>query len=380
MKKIMIIVPNLQGGGQERIAALTTRILENDYEVVLVVFDDKDTKYRISEKAEMINLNLPTTSNVFGKIINVVRRAGMVKKLRREREIDYCFSFGSTANIVNCLSRTHGKTIVSIRNTSKTETGKRSLINNLIYLKSDAVVCISKGLKHKILKYYPETDGKIFVLYNPCEIKRRDEASVLSRKHIPHLIYACGRLEGVKCYKNLFNAVKLAHEKVPDLKLVVLGEGSLRKELEDHIRANEMQSFIELAGFKNNPSEQMADGDVFAFSSSREGFANVIVEALSVGLPVFSTDCPYGPREILSGEYSEEELSTCKIVQYGVLAPPFSEGQDSQPETEAVYAEGLLKLLDDNELKEKLVQPGLRRVDDFSESAYKKELIRILNA
>ena len=61
MKKIMIIVPNLQGGGQERIAALTTRILENDYEVVLVVFDDKDTKYRISEKAEMINLNLPTT-------------------------------------------------------------------------------------------------------------------------------------------------------------------------------------------------------------------------------------------------------------------------------------------------------------------------------
>lgn len=347
MKKLMIIVPNLQGGGQERIAALISWVLENDYEIFFVVFDDKESKYKISEKAKFVNINVPSAKGVFTKVFHVVKRVVKVRRLRKREKIDCCLSMGYTANIVNCLSRGSGKTIVSVRNSSINETGKRSVINNLIYKKSDTLLCVSEGQMSRIQKVYPEINGKALVIYNPCDIERiaAFRESITESEKMKHVVVTCGRLEGIKCYKNLFNSIKLTRKKINDIRLMVIGEGVQRRELEEYIRDNQMDDYIELMGFKEDPFQYVARGEIFVFASAREGFPNVLVEALASGVPVISTDCEYGPREILSGRWTDEKIEHVKLVDYGVLSPPFVENEDHQKKVEEELSMGIIRLM-----------------------------------
>lgn len=380
MKKLMIMVPNLQGGGQERIAALMSRVLENDYEIFFVVFDDKESKYEVSEKAKFVNINVPSAKGIFAKGFNVVKRTAKIRSLRKKEKIDCCLSMGCTANIINCLSRGSGRTIVSVRNSSTNETGKRSVINNLIYKKSDTVLCVSEGQMLKIQKVYPEINGKAYVVYNPCDIEKiaAFRESITESEKMKHVVVACGRLEGMKCYKNLFNSIKLVRKKIDDVRLMVIGEGTQRRELEEYIRDNQLDAYIELMGFKDDPFQYVAKGEIFAFTSAREGFPNVLVEALASGVPVISTDCEYGPREILSGKWTDEKIEHFKQVDYGVLTPPFVENKDHQEKEEAELATGIIQLMTSEELLKKMMYNGVRRANDFSLTAYKEKIMRVL--
>jgi glycosyltransferase involved in cell wall biosynthesis len=100
-----------------------------------------------------------------------------------------------------------------------------------------------------------------------------------------------------------------------------------------------------LLGFQPNPYPYLAQADLFALSSDHEGFGNVLVEAMALGVPVVATDCPYGPREILAGG------------QYGLLVPPGDE---------RALADGLLSLLRDSDARSRLSVDGRRRAQDFA--------------
>ncbi|HHX87771.1 MAG TPA: glycosyltransferase, partial [Firmicutes bacterium] len=87
-------------------------------------------------------------------------------------------------------------------------------------------------------------------------------------------------------------------------RLIILGEGPQREALEQLIHSLGLGDQVQLPGFVNNPYRYMAQAAVFVLSSRREGFGNVLVEALAAGAPVVSTDCPGGPAEILEqGRY-----------------------------------------------------------------------------
>ncbi len=89
-----------------------------------------------------------------------------------------------------------------------------------------------------------------------------------------------------------------------DASLVIIGQGDLRAELQERIEKLGLENRIRMPGYILDPSPYFRSADLFVLSSDYEGFGNVIVEAMSVGLPVVSTDCPDGPAEILNrGEF-----------------------------------------------------------------------------
>ena len=112
------------------------------------------------------------------------------------------------------------------------------------------------------------------------------------------VILGAGRLSRQKDFPTLIRAFAKLRAERP-AKLVIIGEGNDRVDLEKLVAALGLGEDVSLPGFKPNPFAFMKAADLFVMSSVHEGFGNVLVEALAAGCPVVSTDCPAGPAEIL---------------------------------------------------------------------------------
>ena len=129
------------------------------------------------------------------------------------------------------------------------------------------------------------------------------------------------------------------------LELHILGDGELRESLARLAGELGIADRVTFLGFQRDPFRHMRKADIFVLSSLWEGFGNVLVEAMAMGAPVVSTDCPHGPGEII------------KDGETGLLVPP----GDDQP-----LAAALQRLIDDPMLRAKLGDAGQIRAQDFS--------------
>jgi len=124
----------------------------------------------------------------------------------------------------------------------------------------------------------------------------------LQRNDSPVLV-AAGRLAPWKGFEDLIRAMKVLSEK-RTARLMILGDGPLRSELEALIVELGLTDVVRLQGYVENPLKFFAGADVFVLSSHVEGLPNVLVEAMMCGCTPVSTDCPTGPREVLQdGKY-----------------------------------------------------------------------------
>lgn len=186
---------------------------------------------------------------------------------------------------------------------------KRSQLPRLVarfYADADAIVAISAGVADDLAALADLDRGHIRVIYNPVV---DEHFSVRAAKPAPHpwlsdggspVVLSVGRLHRDKDYPTLLAAFARLRAQRP-VRLLILGEGPLRTELEALTRQLGVAADVALPGFCGNPLPAMRQAAVFALTSRSEGFGNVLVEALACGCPVVSTDCPSGPREILDG-------------------------------------------------------------------------------
>jgi glycosyltransferase involved in cell wall biosynthesis len=114
------------------------------------------------------------------------------------------------------------------------------------------------------------------------------------------VVLAVGRLTPEKDFPTLLRAFRLVRQRV-DCRLAIVGEGPMRRSLEDLAAALGIRDHVSLPGHTTNPFAYMKRADLLAFSSIAEGSGNVLIEAMALGTPVVSTDCPYGPAETLDG-------------------------------------------------------------------------------
>jgi len=169
---------------------------------------------------------------------------------------------------------------------------------------ADHVVAVSEGVADDLARMIHLARDRVDVIYNPALTPGLHEQADAPLDHpwfqrdaVP-VVLAVGRFSAEKNFDALIRAfAKL--RKTSSARLMILGEGELRPQLEALVDSLGLSEDVALPGFKDNPFQYMRRAALFALSSNHEGFGNVLIETMACGTPVVSTDCPSGPGEIL---------------------------------------------------------------------------------
>ena len=196
------------------------------------------------------------------------------------------------------------KTIFN-KSTNKVNFFLKGLIK-LTYNKSDAIVCVSNRLSDSLKKDF-NLHKKIITIYN-------GESFPISKakKYKPNrkkTITTIARLVEQKDHINLIKGFKLLHNQIPNTQLIIASDGPKKAALVHLVHKIGLKNNVKFVGWVKNIYSLLSKSDVFVLSSRREGFAYVLIEAMSQGLPIISTDTPYGPSEVLDNG------------NYGILVP-----------------------------------------------------------
>lgn len=370
MKKIAFVTPDLKSGGSERVAARLTHLFGGRYEICYIVFDDSDISYDIN--AKLINLNAPPSNNKLTKVINTFKRAGGIRRVVKERNIDAVMSFTSIANRAMRFSHAGCPTIGACRGYGDLEANTSDYHK---VIKSGAVMLFNSAeMQEFYLERYPDDRESCVTIENLIDI---DRIQKMSHEELPEehksffadhkVVSAVGILSRHKGHWDLLKSFEILRDRVPDAGLAVVGHrGLLEEQIREMAKNHKYADDILFVGYQSNPFKYIAHSSAFALSSISEGFPNVLIEAMACGVPCVSTACKTGPREIMFNEFSvvcpKDEYAVC---DNGILTPVFDGRADFDYRNKSVahhvFADALERVLTDPLLSQQLAQAGLER-------------------
>ncbi|MBC8465160.1 MAG: glycosyltransferase [Parcubacteria group bacterium] len=307
--KILVSIYSLHRGGAERVVSRLSQEWAKEHEVVIALSDTSDIAY--SYGGRIVDMDCGANENLLKKAYMVLRRVGALRGILKEERPDTVITFMEGASIPAIIACTSLGMLdiltVSVRNNPEALHSLYQPFMRTLYRLPGRIVVNAEGIRDVLLEKYYLDPKKIDVISNPLDLadiekKRRSEcvvAEVSSRT-----IIAAGRLVPQKGFDTLIRAYVHARkdERMGDTNLVIMGEGSERKMLEGLIRELHMEKNVTLPGAVENPFACFAKAGAFVLSSRMEGMPNVLLEAMASGVPVVSTDCKYGPSEIIIHE------------------------------------------------------------------------------
>lgn len=332
----MLVVPSLIRGGVERIVSILSKELSNHYQVYIVIYHGP-IEYEI--EGQLINLDTPTGS-LSQKIKNTFIRVRKLKKLVRDISPNYVVSFMGNLQPILTLN----PVIVSIHINPDVFAAYRKFLTNTIYRFPNVkkIVVVSKEIEKKLNKNFHLKNTK--TIYNPIDLKLIKQKLLAKRPIDFDYILAVGRLTGQKGFDILIKAFSELSFK-NKIKLIILGDGKERKNLEKLIDELDLKEQVLLYGKVDNPFIYMKYAKFFVLSSRVEGFPLVLLEALACGIPVIAANCETGPSEIIVNRKN------------GLLVPV---------EDEEALKLAMEKLFYDKELYKKIKANTLKSVERFS--------------
>lgn len=306
--RVSLFLHALHGGGVERVMVnLASGFVRQGIEVDMVL--GMATGPLLSQ--------VPPQVRIVDLTVTRMHRAlpGLVRYLRKERP-HALLSALDHSNVIalwaRALARSPMRVVASVHfDTSQVVAQARTLREKFVrswtapfYPWAEAVVAVSQGAAEDLIHRTGLPREKVRVIYNPVvttELLARAEAPLAHPwfpPGAPPVILGVGRLAKQKDFPSLIRAFARVR-RVQPARLLILGEGEERADLERLVREGGLEEEVALPGFAENPYPYMKGAAVFALSSRWEGLPTVLIEALALGTPVVSTDCPSGPREIL---------------------------------------------------------------------------------
>lgn len=315
--KISMFVPDLRGGGVERVRLLLAReFLRRGHIVDLVLLQKKGALLdQVPPGATVVDLSASRVRNGFGPLVRYLRGR------KPDVMLASMWPLTTLAVIGAKVARFQGKVIASehsalSRSPLATGLSGLALRTGMRWVNghADSVVGVSAGVVEDLYRLgLPK--GKGVTIHNPVELSGSqllpDGWSEYSWFQVDRRLrlLAVGSLKPAKDYPTLLRAMRRVRDSVERVELLILGTGSLEPDLRAQRDALGLSDVVHFGGFVSDPGPFYRAAGVFVLSSAWEGFGNVIVEALAAGTPVVATNCQSGPAEIL-----EED-------KYGSLTP-----------------------------------------------------------
>jgi glycosyltransferase involved in cell wall biosynthesis len=341
MKKIKkpgvtFLINSLSAGGSERVVHLLSSRLCDEGGGVRIICLEKDIFYNLPKEVDLLYLKTNRPYFILSlKFIELFYFAVKLRRIIRKKKINIIQSHLFRANYVNILAKILGgghkaqvvnTVAVGSKYNNKTVKGALNLfLIKTLYPHMDRVIFKSKAMACDFKKHFP-FNFKHTIINNPCNLKMIKQLSKkrdnnLSLKVNSDTIIAVGRFEKHKHYELLVEVFNSLLKDFPKLNLLVFGDGPERKKIHRLVKEFNITEKVKLPGKIKNPFYFMARAGLYVSCSESEGFPNALIEAMACSLPVVSSDCLSGPREILAPETDPmKRLETgFECAKYGVL-------------------------------------------------------------
>ncbi len=338
-KRICFVIAAFSDGGVSRVVSnLANEFIDRgiDVDVVALVPNYYTSKRQYASEVNLISLGGP-------RILSFIL---LWRYFMQNRDYDAIISAIDFVNVHTMLAskmaRVRSKVIVTTHTNLSEE--KRQISSKILkvvyrlasslYPLAENVCAVSSGVATSMHEELGLRGVDIQVIYNPI-VHKEMLKTVPDRPHLWYsekipVIIGCGRLTKQKNFKQLINAFsKLTqHQKV---RLILLGDGQLKDELVQQVEVLGLSEYVYFAGNVVNPLDYFYYSRMLVVSSLWEGFGNIIVEALSMGCPVVSTDCPSGPSEILeNGKWGRLVETNNEAALYQAMLEELSDQQVSK--------------------------------------------------
>ncbi|MFW5983047.1 MAG: glycosyltransferase family 4 protein [bacterium] len=292
--KIFLIRSSLIHGGAERvITELANEFAKNKHEVHMVILAVSEDFYSLHPEIKIHRLGF-LNKGALKKQFAELKTFFKLRELLKTERPDASLSFGPKYNILTILASSFLglKIFVSDRsNPRKKIDWHIDLVRRLTYRFANGVIAQTSLAK----KLQERTTGNKNIKVIPNPVK---EVKLYPEIKCEKIILNVGRLVPEKGQKFLLEAFKNLN--VSDWKLVILGDGPLRGDLENQAKKLQIENKVIMPGAVNNVDEWLAKASIFAFPSVSEGFPNALLEAMAAELPCVSFDCDAGPRDIIT--------------------------------------------------------------------------------
>lgn len=310
-KKVAFLIHDLRDGGAERITvSLANGIASRSIDVDLVLVNKVGKSSYFDSIEEGVRVTNLQESRTLTSIVGF-------RRYLNESRPDVVISALTHINVAAILARVaarHRPRLIVVEHNQMSKNIDQ--INGLVrlayaavpwvYRRADLIGAVSEGVKADLVDRANLSAERISVLHNPVVTSLLKRQSRLNSNHPwleqgePPVVLGVGRLIPQKNFKMLIEAFAQLR-KDRRARLMILGQGPDRAELERLAQSTGYDDDIAFLGFVDNPFAFMRQAAVFALSSDWEGLPTVLIEAMACGAAVISTDCPSGPSEILLG-------------------------------------------------------------------------------
>lgn len=384
------------GGAQRSLSKLSLEFSKH-HKVWLVIFNrNESVAYKYG--GELTSLDVVSGESLFYKIRAFFQRVNRLRKLKKRLDIDVSISFLEGADYINILSKINDKIILSIRGSKRydeTIVGKFFWLRNVIlipwlYKYANAIVTVNHGIAKELRTFYGLKKVNITTIgnfYNIEEITRlacepREEC--LNKLYADPVLIVTGRLAPEKGLKKLLIVFHELKKENRNLRLVIVGDGpelpelisiANRLNLRFHVGSNfEDSPDVLFLGDQPNVFKFLKGSTIFLMNSSSEGFPNSLAEAMICRVPVVSSDCPYGPREILEPEFIfASSIREPYFTPNGVLMPMIY----SERETK-IWVNTLRNILANSSILFEFSERGSKKISIFDQKLIAKQWYALL--
>lgn len=303
MKTVILYIGSMQKGGAQRVMSVLAKHLSDQGHSIIMINDikpiDKKPEYDLPKTISRVFLDVKGKS-VIGKNI---KRISRLRKIIKNEKPDCILSFEGPPNIRMLLASIglKGRKIVSVRNDPYFEYGHgiRKIVANCVFLLANKCIFQTEEASNYFVK---EIRKKSSILFNPVgkvfyEYEWYGDTDT---------IVMVGRLEEQKNIGMAIEAIRIVKEQINNIHLKIYGEGTQRDTLIQQVEHLHLEGNIEFCGLVENVATELSHAKCFILTSDYEGMPNALMEAITIGVPAISTDCPCGgPKSLLIDENGE---------------------------------------------------------------------------